>query len=296
LKLSDNQKTIHDNLSESITAIAYKVHISSKCADDITIKSLIEYIYLDRINIPHHKRRFLLGLANDLCMESLCNRICDIERMSEVRFTIDMNAAINDLTYADVVFTMDHSYDFKDAGAKFSPVLFGHKSILSRIPYFKAMFNSEFKESSNLCCLPSDNDELKSRFISSIDISGLISNGLDIENFKMLVQYAYIGQINSVNIHTLSPSCMITSISGNYKICRDLNETLEKDLIIPGENLMGILVAANMMSFTTLSKYCERQLSVHIADFPENTKNLLDFAQAYNFKRLEEQCVQLLQS
>jgi hypothetical protein len=295
LKLSDNQKAIHDNLSKSITAIAYKVHISSKCADDITVKSLIEYIYLDRINIPYHKKRFLLGLANDLCMESLCNRICDIEKMSEVRFTIDMNAAINDLTFADVVFTMDHFYDFKDASAKSPPVLCGHKSILSRIPYFEAIFNSEFKESSSLYCIPSDNIGLKSRFISSIDISGLISNGLDIENFKMLVQYAYIGQISSFNIPPLSP-CMVTSISGYDKICRGLNESLEMDSIISGVDLMGILVAANMMSFTKLSKYCERQLSVHIADFPENTKNLLDFAQAYNFKRLEEQCVQLLES
>lgn len=303
LKISNNQKALHEDSFESMTAIVYKIYLSSNHADDMTIRSLIEYIYLDRIDIPHHKKRHLLNLAKDLCMEGLSERIYNVEKVSEVNFTVEMNAAINDINFADVIFTMDQFYHLKDGALPPSchdlqspPVLYGHKAILSRIPYFEAIFNSEFKESSNSCFIPSGNEEVKDRLTLSIDISGLISDGLDIKTFKMLVQYAYIGQIAPFNLQIFSPSCMTSSLDGYNKIWKDPHESLEKDLRIPGDDLMGLLVAANMMSFTKLAKHCERELSIHTADFPENAENLLAFAQAYNFKRLEEQCLQLLES
>lgn len=305
---SDNSEASFTDSStiQSITAIAHKVHLSSNYADDITVKSLIEYIYLDRINIPHHKKRYLLGLANDLCMEGLCARICNLEKLSEEKFTVDMNVAIDDITFADVVFTQDPFHNFKDEGYKHDtdihhpPVLYAHKAILSRIPYFEAIFNGEYKESSEISLIPSSKKGSMNRFISSIDITGFISDGLDVEIFKMLVQYAYIGQTTSFPQsykfqNKLSPSCIMSSTIRYNMIKKDRHESLEKDLRLSGEDLMGLLVAANMMSYTKLAQHCERQLSVHIADYPENTKNLLDFAQAYNFKHLEDQCLQLME-
>lgn len=295
-------KISNKDSSETMTANVLNLYLSSNHADDMTTRSLIEYMYLDRVNIPHHKKRSLLKLAKDLCMEGLSERIYNVEKVSEVNFTVEMNAAINDITFADVAFTMDPFYHHKDAALPHSyhdlqspPVMYGHKAILSRIPYFKAIFNSEFKESSNSCFIPSGTEERKDRLISSINISGLISDGLDVKTFNMLVQYAYTGQIAPFNLQTSSPSCMISSIGGYNKTFKDHHESLEKDLRISGDDLMGLLVAANMMSFTKLVKHCERELSVHIADFPENAENLLAFAQAYNFKRLEEQCLQLLE-
>jgi hypothetical protein len=59
---------------------------------------------------------------------------------------------------------------------------------------------------------------------------------------------------------------------------------------------MSLLVAANRVGLWSLVQLCEKELSLHLTDFPENVHNCYEFAQRFNVPRLERQCQEILEA
>jgi hypothetical protein len=95
------------------------------------------------------------------------------------------------------------------------------------------------------------------------DLAGFVSDGITADAFESLIQYAYSGA---------------SSVLDNG----DSND------------LMDLLVASNRVNLLRLTQLCEKKLSLHLTDFPENIENCYSFAQMYNIPRLSRQCEELM--
>ncbi len=231
-----------------------EVTLPSEHATPATVRSLLEYLYLDRLTLPAHKRAPLRMLASDLRMDplvALCaTSIGDhppTDTALSSTFLADLSALVDDPSTADVLLTLA-------CDAHHPPIstLYAHKAILSKVPYFEALFANNFLETTG--------ETIQGGALRTV---GLVSEGMDFSDFHAFVHYIYTGQF-----------------------CRDPTDDDEV-------NWTGLLVLADRLQFESLSTYCERQLSAHLQDYPENAVNVLEFARTYQFARLERQCVEL---
>ena len=264
-----------------------RIILESPNATQATVQALLEYIYLDRVNIAKHKGLQLEALAKEMCL----HRLAQLAERASAKFPTangrlclpmpstfqdDLRTAVQSDVFADVEFCEppclpDCDSDVSGGGsggktrsgewAKIG-IIFGHQCILSRLNYFETLFGGSFKEKSS-----SDKD---GRIRLTLD--SFIADGIDGPTFKKVLHYLYAG--------TLSDGKCLDDISSD------------------GDDIdyMPILVAANRFGLMSLVHYCEKQLAQHLHDFPENIVNCLQFAQMYNFPRLERQCQELLVS
>jgi hypothetical protein len=98
-----------------------------------------------------------------------------------------------------------------------------------------------------------------------LSIEGCLQDGISLEIFAKMIMFLYTGDMRVVT------QC-------------------------ESDDVMGLLVAANRVGLISLVQHCEKLLSTHLTDYPENAKNCYDFAQRFNVPRLERQCKEMLEA
>lgn len=303
-----------DGMSPSVSEIDLR---SLPFANVTTMASLLEFLYLDRLHVLGHKKTELLKLASYLCVTQLVDRLQPVQHLSgpsinpvSVESTIsnDMNKMVGSSRFADVVFVINSSADSSDTMSSTSFRLFSHKAILcSQMTYFSNMFSSNFRESSAV-------DPQSG--LTMIDLQGLVDDGITLEIFEILLRYAYTGDIildrklendndnDNDNDMTADATPVInesdaaTENSKDEALERIDNQESSENTYLIGEDMqsyMSLLVASNRCGFNQLSLKCEKLLQSQLQDnYPTNAKACLDFAQSYNFARLERHCIEAL--
>lgn len=298
--IRDMNKSRHcneDNSGSEKEKQMIQIELESVHANDATVAGLLEYLYLDVINVSYQTRNQLAALANDLGLTQLAALASSNRPRKNVKyfhvfestFEEDMISTVNQSMFADVIFhrmpiksTDEGEERFRFAldadkkdGHQFSlnldkkyndewsakhGLILAHQSILTVLPYFESLFSGKFLESSHF---KSTSGRLH------LNLDGFEEEGIEFESFLTLVKYVYSGRI-VFDHHT----------------CDSVNS--------PGNLYMALLVAGNRFGLPQLVQYCERQLSLHITDYPENLENLLNFSLIYGVTRLEHQCNRLL--
>ena len=230
------------------------MRLPSEYATLATVRGLLEYVYLDRVSLPAHKRGALRKLAWDLRLDqlaALCATSIGDHAPAEISlsstFLDDMSALVDDPSTADVVLALVNVADDPPL-----VTLQAHKAILSKVPFFEAMFSNKFSETAGET-IPG----------GTLRRATIVSEEIDASDFHAFVHYIYTGQFSRLP-------------AGDEEV-----------------NWMGLLVLADRLQFAPLAAHCERQLATHMQDFPENVANVLDFARTYQFTRLERQCVEV---
>ena len=157
-----------------------------------------------------------------------------------------------------------------------APSLVGHKCVLAKIPFFKALLSETWREGQR----PGQGEEplngplngeedasealeasVLQQSVAEVDIDGFTKDGVSIEIFRKLLDFIYTG---SEDVIPESPN--------------DITE---------------LVVAAERVGVTQLVRLCERDLIVFLANDTEGNENcnenaraLSDFARAYNLRRL----------
>lgn len=295
-----------------------RLNLPSAHANAVTVKSLLDYLYMDRVQVPPHKRAELAHLAGDLRIDRLV-QILSAEQLSSETvnrsvpscFTANMTAMYNSPAHSDIVFVVpkaalkfskmlpgqDDSTSCDEApikafeAADFDFVRYAHRVVVgSRLPYFEALLSGGFAESRNRTLVYAPFGGPTSCAVQ-VDISGLLMEGIELTTFEMVLLYAYTGQFHTTE-GSLETALLIYVYL--YPICVFLHFVAAEEDVDLNE-VMSILVAANRLGFTSLMQQCERLLSLHLGHyFPFNAQNCLDFAVSYNIPRLERQCREIL--
>jgi hypothetical protein len=231
-------------------------------ASPAVIGFLMDYIYKDKLSAPQRIRSQLAKVAKFLGMRSLermClqsnlyersplkNQINALEEESLSTFEDEMVSLLHNPIFADVKFRL-----FDESSMYFEEI-YAHKAILVQLPYFECLLSETYQDSS-----------LRENGIIVCNMDGLINEGMNILDFKLILTYLY---------------------SGSVKV-------LESDDLA---QVMSLLVLASHIGVTQLCQLCEKTISLHLNDFPENLENCLDYATTYNFIRLSRQCLDLLE-
>eukprot|EP01039_Chlorochromonas_danica_P009869 gene9869-10915_t len=249
------QDQTHGNHSLHLT-------FSGTSYSNVTLRCLLEYLYLDRCRVPEHKLKEVLSLAKQLCLsdwaKQLKPRRFNDKTTTSLSFVNNMlNLLSSDLAAetADVVFASKLLPNEKK--------LYGHRFILWRIPYFDTFFRSSFADCNRKI-------ECEGREMLEIDISGLLLDGIEIKIFELLLQHAYQGYFGSAH----------------------MTENNEGDIDI--NDVMSLLVAANRLGFSSLAQGYERKIALCLTQATEEDVVLaMEFAREYNLYRLERQCCDL---
>jgi hypothetical protein len=249
------------------------------CANSITVKALLEYVYMDKVNIAAHKRRQLSELASYLCLHRLVAllriqgaKAGDSEEAPPSTFVSDFRSAFNNPLFADVMFPVPTSLDRSDAtsDAEFKVLLYAHKVFLCQLEYFQGLFSCGFVEMQQVHTDQGDPSMCK------VPTDGFIEEGMSKQTLLAAVLFAYTGEMNS-DVHTVE---------------LDASEEEEDDEMT---FTMNLLLASNRFSFHKLATACERHLVSHLRDyFPDNAINCLQFAKSFGFTRLERKCEEAL--
>jgi len=273
----------NDDATTTIAKELISVLMNHPAANAITIQGLLEYLYTDRVSIAARKCLQLKDLATDLALDrlaALCDRMANgaasaqqeghRTRVTPSSFESDMRGLVGSEIFSDVIFTgistspecfSEGALEEKEEDSRISGrgdivEIYGHKCILGRMDYFSSLFSGRFQEAQSTA--------EHGRF--RISLEGLQQDGVDTSTFCHALHYAYTGT---------------------------LKESEESDC---ASDLMALLVAGNRLGLMSLVHYCEKQLSMHLHDFPDNIENCYQFAQMFNIPRLERQCQQLLES
>lgn len=229
----------------------------------VTLRCLLEYLYLDRCRVPDHKLKEVLTLIKELCLSDWAEqlkprRFKNTSTTTSITFVNNMlNLLSSDLgaETADVVFTSKLLSNERK--------LYGHRFILWRIPYVDTFFRSSFADCNRMI-------ECEGRELLEIDITGLLLDGIEIKTFKLLLEHAYQGYFGST--HTV--------------------ENNESDIDI--NDVMSLLVAVNRLGFSSLAQGYERKIALCLIQAAEEDVVLaMEFAREYNLYRLERQCCDL---
>lgn len=281
---SENSPSHNESLVE--------IPLDSPHASHAAVAGLLEYLYTDTFNVAYQTRSQLASLASELGLTQLMTLASGSNRSRpqplasyESSFEKDLVSAVNCPTFADVVFHRSKVVDAADGEERLSLALLGeeessdlplrwsssksgdewsskhglilsHQCVLALLPYFSTLFNGPFRESAKF-------KTASGRLHLNLD--GFEEEGIDFDTFLVLVKYVYSGRVEAT-----------VASSGNL--------------------FMALLVAGNRFGLPQLAQYCERQLSLHMSDYPENIENLLSFARAFGVSRLEHQCHSLLAS
>ena len=351
-----------DDDDDDDSNMTLSVTLSSPHANNITMQSLLEYLYLDRLSVPVHKKSQLAELARELCLHRLvwmCTKRPFEKASPEVSenkksikwtstswstFTSDMEAVIND-EFCDVVFMTSseapHDSSLESATTATAatreqvPVLYAHQAVLSKIPYFDALFSNNFSETivhtnpqtdeesdyyhtthahaTHARTRTSQSHFLKRKMIT-VNADSLAADGVDVHALIQLVGYAYTGEIlDPRTLRYRGGDVYPGMLSYPYysededklteappaqllKLKRSSSSTSPQQQY--ETDVIGLLVAANRAGFTLLALQCERMISLGLAGNSDVTQALdvLAFAEAYGFPRLEMQCRELLKS
>jgi hypothetical protein len=210
-----------------------RISLPSSHANAITVRSLLDYLYLDRIQIVPHKREELRQLAEDLNLDRL-QRILSKEKSTGAStshtipstFTENLTQLFNCAENADVVFVVPRvggrsaggpaqkwygeeedessTAETPSAASVFDPagfefVLYAHRAVIgTRLPYFETLLSGGFAESRNRVriCAPYGGQQ---SFAVQIDVSGLQMEGIELPILQMVVLYAYTGHFHSTS-------------------------------------------------------------------------------------------------
>jgi hypothetical protein len=249
-----------------------QVVLDCPAASVASIQHLLQYIYTDTLSAPAHKRKPLAELAEFVSIHRLAD-LCRhhgayADRPSATAplpppssFETDLLRMVKSDMFADCKFIV-HALpeaeaaahcEEQDARMTSEVVIFGHKLLFAKMPYFRSLFSSDF----------SDGHVDAADGLMVYDLAGFLSDGIDINAFERLIKYAYAGA----------------------------SSVLEVD---DSGELMGLLVASNRVSLFRLTQLCEKKLSLHLNDYPDNVENCFLFAQSYNIPRLSRQCEELM--
>lgn len=254
-KMKERNKFVSDqHTSEQII-------LSNDSANASTIRYLLEYIYTDSLSAPPHKKKQLAELADFVLLPRL-SILCRQNVSYKERKALDENG-IPPSTFEEDLLTIVHSSDFADVKFIYhdpdrvvDPIIDipAHRVLLSRMPYFASLFSGQYR------------DGVADQFGRLVlDLSGFVADGIDYPTFYSLLKYAY---------------------SGSHSV-------IEGD-DVSSNTLMSLIVASNRVGLHQLGQLCEKKLSLHLGDFPENIQNCYEFAITFNIPRLARQCEELL--
>jgi hypothetical protein len=194
------------------------------------------------------------------------------------------------------------------------PVLYAHKAILSRIPYFDALFSNKFRETIHdateeaaLVASPGTGSYV------TVNVDSLIADGIvDVDSIVQLVGYAYTGELvdprtlridllkhpgtvglqNSVPDAGHQSSLSFSCYGNNDSHTSDPDHQDDDDLEYEADAI-GLLIAANRMDFSPLALQAEKMVSLALSGDPSRAAEVLEFAEVYGFPRLAMQCQEL---
>jgi hypothetical protein len=293
------------------------VHLSGTHFNAVTMRSLLDYLYINRVSIPTHKRREFLLVAQELMLpnleaaimadithdrtlhkesigtyESQLQQLFGSNRDADIVF-VTRNLADNQVSPNAELLTVNNANeeattaDF--SGDNYAQYHFAHKFIVHRIPYFEAFMESNFKDSA----IFTDHlfqDTLRHHMkkqLQVIDVTFLAADGVDFEMFLKLILYAYTGRLD-LN-HVGSEETILDTSAGNIRGKSD--GALELSVA----DAMQLLAVSNRLGYNPLAQFCERRISLAIAfSNPEEVYQCYEFAQYYNLPRLEMQCLAVL--
>jgi alpha-tubulin suppressor-like RCC1 family protein len=297
------------------------------CASIITVKALLEYLYLDKVNIVNHKRRQLSELASYFCLHRLVSVLGPFsEEVPPSTFGSDFRKALNSRLFADVVFTLPRGLSSpfeqdtdeidetctRSSCTAVSPVtavstsmdprprvlLHAHRVFLCQLEYFMSLFSCGFSE----MCIDEQSSSATSsslnvgsptgrQVVCTVGTDGFIEEGMSVRTLLSTVLYAYTGELESIGLESV---CLPgeSSVDNCGNVCSDADDDDDDDDMT---FTMNLLLAANRFTFPKLVSACERQLVSHLRDyFPENAVNCLSFAKSFGFTRLERKCEETL--
>ncbi len=223
------------------------ITLPSDHANAVTVKSLLDYLYMDRIHIAGHKRQELALLATDLHLERLATILSadadsapQLTRSLASTFTENLVNLSHSAAHSDVVFVVpkDHSKqkfygeDGRDRVLRvFDPeehefVSYGHLVVVgSRLPYFEVLLSSGFSESHNTVLIRAPFSGTMSKAVQ-IDVSGLVLEGIELATFEMVLLYAYTGQLRAQTGKNLVYRCFCVSVTFHEYAMLMLQNTL----------------------------------------------------------------------
>lgn len=212
--LTSSQNESQDNSTEVL-----HITLPSAHANAVTVKSLLDYLYMDRVQVPAHKRAELAQLAGDLRIDRLEEILSEVQISMEVLsrsvpscFTVNMTALFNSPAHCDIVFVVPknrentkmlteegHEYDTEKVfdASEHDFVRYAHRVVVgSRLPYFEALLSGGFAESRNRVSISAPFGGPTSHAVQ-VDISGLLLDGIELPTFEMVLLYAYTGQFHT---------------------------------------------------------------------------------------------------
>jgi hypothetical protein len=290
---------IEENDIEEIDLTGYA------CANPITITSLLDYIYLDKIQIIEHKKPQLMELAKVLCISSLSDFIEKELEMNKSKWMMDdSNAPVYNSTFAidmqkifvsglfsDVVFTTSQpftTYHNQYLLNNSEPItrFYAHKAVLMQLSYFDSMFSSRFKENATF----EDGSNLV-----VINLDHFAQDNISSETFYLMLMYAYTGLISfstkKDDVKTKGNVLLKDSVSDEVK-----EEQGDEEIVSDEVNIAAaLLVAADCFGFSRLAMICEKELLQRLREsFPHTANFCLNLSKSYGFARLERHCIDVL--
>ena len=282
-----------------------------------TVTSLLEYLYLDKVNtqLGNRKKTDMVDMTSHFCLNSLSSALLsshvEMSELPMMSFSYDMEQAFLNAghAYADIKFIYTTaestigSTGNSDTGVVESSPIYAHKAILIQIGYFEGMFHSHFKESSDVSKL-----EGESSHVTTVDLTGLIADGVSIEAFRMLLLYAYTGidPITRITHPTTTITTAATAITaqdvqgsadnsdGKDPVTTTASTTADTDIDTIVGTLTELLVATNRLGYIRLYNICEKRLIDLIRKFPGLAQALVGYAQSYGFLKIERLCLDAL--
>ena len=132
--------------------------------------------------------------------------------------------------------------------------LWAHRCLLEREPFFRALLSGQFGDSVA--------EAEGQRAAVSIDVSGLVRDGLSLPILARVLTFVYTG--------------------GPGAVPQDPSLTTE------------LAAAAERLGVGGLVKLCERRLVEAVGDDASNATALEDFAMRFNLRRLRRHCVDVI--
>jgi hypothetical protein len=262
------------------------VYLACPAATAANIQYLLEYIYTDTLSAPTHRRRQLAELAEFVGIARLvvlCRQHVSYAERREMTdssegdanvppssFEGDLMSMVGNAEFADVKFRkslLDTPASAFASESKMSSELEGGSPTQQEgAPYLYAhrVLLNHMPYFRTLLSGVYGDGEIDSDGVLVLDTQGFDSDGIEGETLKKLLTYAYCG------------TPLIINVEDSYE-------------------LMSLIVAANRVGLNQLAQLCEKRLSLHLGDFPENIENCLEFASTYNIPRLGRQCEELLE-
>lgn len=318
--------TVHEESGVVSAPEVTTVHLSGSHFNAITIRALLGYLYHNRTAIAVHKRREFLLVAQELMLHELEDAIVadvtmdrSIANRTIGTYESDMQQLYGAQSYADVVFVVrksvhhhqDHHVtasappvDGAPAQTVFDPAdyaecLFAHKFLVQRIPYFEALMESDFKDSTVYATLNTMDAlrHMRKQSLQIIDVTFLVNDGVDFQTFQQLLLYVYTGRLHlkdfTATDETGSLPHRSTAASESSTGVGGVGVGGGEALSL--ENAMLLLALSNRFGYNPLAQFCERRISLSIAfKQPEQVMQCHEFAQYYNLPRLEMQCLAVL--